>query len=211
MLSSGFFDLLYQNLMHTTWLEAVAVFFGLLSVWYAKKVNILVYPTGIISVLIYVYICFYAGLYADMGINFFYFIVSIFGWYKWTRKDYTNKVMAVSSCSTKQHVAGILATVGFFFILQYVLRHFTDSTVPYLDAFTTAIFIVGMGLMALKKIENWIYWIVGDLVSIPLYFHKDLVLTSFQFAVFLVLAVMGYLEWRKIIISTRIPVNYKPD
>jgi nicotinamide mononucleotide transporter len=207
MLSSGFFDLLYQNLLNTTWLEAVAVFFGLLSVWYAKKVNILVYPTGIISVLIYVYICFFAGLYADMGINFFYFIVSLFGWYKWTRKDYTNKVMAVSSCSTKQHITGILATVGFFFILQYVLRHFTDSTVPYWDAFTTAIFIVGMGLMALKKIENWIYWIVGDLVSIPLYFHKDLVLTSFQFAVFLVLAVMGYLEWRKIIISNQIPVH----
>lgn len=207
MLSSGFFDLLYQNLMNTSWLEAVAVFFGLLSVWYAKKVNILVYPTGIISVLIYVYICFFAGLYADMGINFFYFIVSLFGWYKWTRKDYANKVIPVSSCNVKQHVSGILATGGFFFILQYVLRHYTDSTVPYWDAFTTAIFITGMGLMALKKFENWIYWIVGDLVSIPLYFHKDLVLTSFQFSVFLILAVMGYLEWRKIIISNKIPIQ----
>ncbi|MBE0638011.1 MAG: nicotinamide mononucleotide transporter [Bacteroidales bacterium] len=197
MLASGFFDLFYQNLLHSTWLEAIAVLFGLLSVWYAKKANILVYPTGIISVLIYVYICYFAGLYADMGINFFYFLVSIYGWYKWTRKDKTNRVLPISRCSGGEHLLGIVATVVFFLILQYVLRHYTDSSVPYVDSFTTAIFIVGMGLMAIKKIENWIYWIVGDLVSIPLYFHKDLVLTSFQYLVFLVLAVMGYLEWRE--------------
>jgi nicotinamide mononucleotide transporter PnuC len=87
MLTTTFFDLFYQNLLQSTWLEGVAVIFGLLSVWYAKKANILVYPTGIISVLIYVYICYHAGIYADMGINFFYFLVSVFGWYKWTRKD----------------------------------------------------------------------------------------------------------------------------
>jgi nicotinamide mononucleotide transporter len=197
MLLAGFFDLFYQNLLHTTWLEAIAVVFGLLSVWYAKKANILVYPTGIVSVLIYVYICFYAGLYADMGINFFYFIVSIFGWYKWTRKNELAQVLPISRCSTAGHIWGIIFTAVLFLILQYVLRKFTDSTVPYWDSFTTAIFIVGMALMALKKIENWIYWIIGNLVSIPLYFHKDLVLTSFQYFVFLILAVMGYLAWRE--------------
>lgn len=203
MLYSGFFDLFYQNLLQSTWLEAIAVLFGLLSVWYAKKANILVYPTGIISVLIYVYICFFAGLYADMGINFFYFIVSIYGWYKWTRKDRSNRILPISKCTAWQHLAGVLATVVFFIILQYILRNFTDSTVPYWDSFTTAIFIVGMGLMALKKIENWIYWIIGDIVSIPLYFQKDLLLTSFQFAVFLILAVLGYIEWRNKIKANR--------
>ncbi len=197
MLLSGFFELFYQNLMHTTRLEAIAVMLGLLSVWYAKKANILVYPTGIVSVLIYVYICYFAGLYADMGINFFYFVVSMFGWYKWTRKDRSNRVLPISKCNIAQHLAGVISTIGFFLILQYVLRHYTDSTVPYWDSFTTAIFIVGMGLMALKKIENWLYWIVGNVVSVPLYFHKDLVLTSFQYAVFLLLAAMGYLEWKK--------------
>ncbi len=204
MLLSGFFELFYQNLLNTTWLEAVAVLFGLVSVWYAKKANILVYPTGIISVLIYVYICYFAGLYADMGINFFYFVVSVFGWYKWTRKDKANKILPISGCSKREHIAGVIATVVFFLILQYVLRNYTDSTVPYWDSFTTAIFITGMGLMALKKIENWLYWIVGNVVSVPLYFHKDLVLTSFQYSVFLVLAVMGYLEWRNILKQSQV-------
>jgi nicotinamide mononucleotide transporter len=204
MLLSGFFELLYQNLLHTTWLEAVAVMLGLLSVWYAKKANILVYPTGIVSVLIYVYICYFAGLYADMGINFFYFVVSMFGWYKWTRKDKANKILPISLCSKKEHIAGVIASVVFFLILQYVLRKYTDSTVPYWDSFTTAIFITGMGLMAMKKTENWVYWIIGNVVSVPLYFHKDLVLTSFQYTVFLVLAVMGYIEWRNILKQSQV-------
>jgi nicotinamide mononucleotide transporter len=204
MLLSGFFELLYQNLLHTTWIEAVAVMLGLLSVWYAKKANILVYPTGIVSVLIYVYICYFAGLYADMGINFFYFVVSMFGWYKWTRKDKANKILPISLCSKKEHIAGVIASVVFFLILQYVLRKYTDSTVPYWDSFTTAIFITGMGLMAMKKTENWVYWIIGNVVSVPLYFHKDLVLTSFQYTVFLVLAVMGYIEWRNILKQSQV-------
>jgi len=197
MLLTGFFDLFYQNLMQSTWLEAVAVLLGLMSVWYAKKANILVYPTGIVSVLIYVYLCYYAGLYADMGINFFYFVVSIYGWYKWTRKDASDSELPITRCTTAQHLTGVVASIFFFLVLQYVLRHYTDSTVPYVDSFTTAIFIVGMGLMALKKIENWIYWIIGDVVSIPLYFHKDLVLTSFQYLIFLILAILGYLEWQR--------------
>ncbi len=192
-----FFDVFYQNLVNTTWLEAVAVFFGLLSVWYAKKENILVYPTGIISVLIYVYICFFAGLYADMGINFFYFIMSVYGWYKWTRKDQQDRYIPISWNSRRMQLYAILATIGFFFILRYVLSNFTDSTVPNWDSTTTAIFIVGMWLMALKRIENWIYWILGDLISIPLYFYKGLALTSFQFLVFLILAVMGLIEWSR--------------
>jgi len=193
---SEFFDVFYQNILGTSWLEAVAVLFGLLSVWFAKKENILVYPTGIVSVMIYVYICFFAGLYADMGINFFYFIMSLYGWYKWTRKDQSDHHIPITKNSFSQHLVSIAAAVVFFFILQYVLTNYTDSTVPNWDSTTTAIFIVGMWLMAQKKIENWIFWIIGDIISIPLYFHKGLVLTSFQFTVFLVIAIAGYIEWR---------------
>ncbi len=194
---SEFFDLFYKNLTESTLIEAIAVIFGLLSVWYAKKENLWVYPTGIVSVLIYVYICFFAGLYADMGINFFYFLMSVFGWYKWTRKDQSNNYIPITWCNWWIQISGILAAIFFFFVLRYLLIKFTDSTVPNIDAATTAIFIVAMWLMALKKIENWIYWIVGDLISIPMFFHKGLVLTSFQYTVFLILAVLGYLEWRK--------------
>ncbi|HNV50703.1 MAG: nicotinamide riboside transporter PnuC [Bacteroidales bacterium] len=209
MLTTTFFDLFYQNLLQSTWLEGVAVIFGLLSVWYAKKANILVYPTGIISVLIYVYICYHAGIYADMGINFFYFLVSVFGWYKWTRKDSSNKELAISRCSLLHHFIWVLLTIISFLILQYILRHYTDSTIPYIDSFTTAIFITGMGLMALKKVENWIYWIIGDLVSVPLYFHKELVLTSFQYFVFLILAVLGYIEWKRILKQSEVEQTHQ--
>jgi len=199
MAELSFFDIFYQNILATTWLETIAVVFGLLSVWYAKKANILVFPTGIVSVLIYVYICFYAGLYADMGINGFYFLMSVYGWYKWTLKDASENVIPITRSNTAQHVAAAAGAAMFFFILRHVLINYTDSTVPNWDAITTAIFIVGMWLMALKKLENWIYWIFGNVISVPLYFHKGLILTSFQYSIFLVLAIMGYLEWRRTI------------
>lgn len=198
---NAFFEVFWQNVLSSTWLEAVAVIFGLLSVWYAKKENILVYPTGIISVLIYVYICLKFGLYADMGINAFYFVMSVFGWYKWTRKDQGDHYIPITKNGLKGHLISVFGTIVFFFILRYVLTNFTDSTVPNWDSATTAIFLVGMWLMALKKIENWVFWIIGDLISIPLYFHKGLLLTSFQFTVFLIIAVMGYVEWRKKLIA----------
>lgn len=186
---------LYENVLASSWIEAVAVIFGLLSVWFAKKENILVYPAGIVSVLIYVYICLDVKLYADMGINFFYFIMSIYGWIKWSRKTADKTVRPISYASANEWLISIIGLVIFFIILVYILKNYTDSTVPVWDALTTAIFIVGMWLMALKKIENWLAWILGDLISIPLYLSKGLVLTSIQFAVFLILAIAGYIEW----------------
>jgi nicotinamide mononucleotide transporter len=191
------FETLYENFLATTWLEFTAVFFGLLSVWFAKKENIWVYPTGIISVLIYVYICFFARLYADMGINFFYFVMSVYGWYNWTRKVDPVHFIPISKLDLKGWVWSIVATAAFFGILVYVLTNFTDSNVPVIDSFTTAIFLVGMWLMARKKIENWIFWIIGDVISVPLYAYKELVLTSVQFTVFLAIAIGGYVAWRR--------------
>lgn len=197
MMLNDIFNILYQNLADSSILEAIAVVFGILSVWFAKKENILVFPTGIISVLIYIYICFFAKLYADMGINFVYFIMSIYGWYMWSRKDVEKYVLPISWCKAKDHVVSAVMLIVFFISLSYFLTHYTDSNVPLIDSATTSIFIVGMWLMARKKIENWIYWIIGDIISIPLYFYKDLALTSIQFTVFLILAIMGYIEWRK--------------
>ncbi len=197
MESANLFDVLYQNILDTTVLEIIAVFFGLLSVWYAKKADVKVYPTGIISVVIYVYICVGVKLYADMGINFVYFVMSIYGWYAWTKKDKSKKILPISFCTQKEHFVNFGMFVFFLAALIYVLSNYTDSNVPYWDSLTTAIFIVGMWLMARKKVENWIFWIVGDVISIPLYFYKGLVLTSFQFTVFLIIAVLGYIEWKR--------------
>jgi len=190
-------DLFLQNILQTTLLEVIAVIFGLLSVWYSKKVNILVFPTGIVSVLIYVYITFFAKLYADMFINGVYFVMSVYGWYHWTHPSPGKQERPVGFANRIQNIGGLLATVILFIAMRYILINFTDSNVPTIDALTTAIFMVGMWLMAIKKVENWIYWIVGDIISIPLYFYKGLVFTSFQFLIFLIIAVAGYLAWRK--------------
>jgi nicotinamide mononucleotide transporter len=195
MIDSSFFDILRENILNTTLIEIIAVFFGLASVWFAKKENILVYPTGIISVLIYVYICFFAKLYADMGINFFYFIMSVYGWYMWTRRDESRRTLSISRSGWKEHVVNLASGVVMFIVIYYILANHTDSDVAFWDSLTTAIFIIGMWLMARKKLDNWTAWIIGNTISIPLYFYKGLVFTSFQYTVFLVLAVLGYIEW----------------
>ena len=199
-----FFQLFYENLMGTTWLEFIAVFFGILSVWFARQANLLVYPTGIVSTVIYVYICFIFQLYADMGINVFYTSMSIYGWYWWTRKDSKKRYRPIRWNTKKEQAIGIAMIPLLYVIifgLIYVFKQddaaYMQSYIPYIDSFTTSIFLIGMWYMARKRIENWIYWIAGNIISIPLYFVKDLVFTSFQFTVFLVLAVMGLIEWIK--------------
>ncbi len=203
MIPAAIFETFWSNLLDTSLLEFTAVVFGLLSVWFAKQEKILVYPTGIISVLIYVYICFGIKLYADAGINLFYFGMSVYGWYKWTRKA-SKPRLKISASNLQNWMTSILMFLISGLIILLLLKYFKaddieywSTRVPYIDTFTTAIFIVGMWLMAIKKLENWIFWIIGDVISIPLYAYKGLVFTSFQFLVFLVLAIMGYMTWRR--------------
>ncbi len=200
---SDFWITFLTNLQDTTWFEFVAVVLGIVSVWFARKENILVYPSGIVSVLIYVYICFNARLYADAGINFFYFVTSVYGWYNWTRKINVSEVLHISSNTRLQQFWSIAFTfvsywliIGLIWLFNHDDKVYMQSWVPWIDSFTTAIFLVAMVLMARKKIENWIYWIIGNIVSIPMYFMKGLVFTSFQYLVFLVLAILAFMEWR---------------
>ncbi|TVR41976.1 MAG: nicotinamide riboside transporter PnuC [Bacteroidia bacterium] len=205
MILNTFFQLFYENVMETTWLELIAVLFGIMSVWFARQANLLVYPTGIVSTVIYVYICFNIQLYADMGINIFYTSMSIYGWYVWTRKDDQKRVRPIRWNTKQQQAIGIALIPVLYvviFALIYVFKKddsaYMESYIPYVDSFTTSVFLIGMWYMARKKIENWIYWIIGNIISIPLYFVKGLVFTSFQFSVFLVLAIMGLLSWIKL-------------
>ena len=177
-------------------LEIIAVFFGVASVIYSKKENILVYPTGILSVLIYVYLCFGIKLYADMGINLFYFIMSVYGWYNWN-KESNNQKLEISKNSMKDNIFAIIGVLLVWVIIYFLLIKFTDSDVPQIDSFTTAICFVGMWLMAWKRLENWIMWIIANLISIPLYWYKGLHLTSVQFVIFTILAILGFIEWKR--------------
>lgn len=178
-------------------LELFATVFGLLSVWFSMKENILVFPTGIINTSIYVYILFFAGLYGDMSINAYYFAMSIYGWYKWTRKTDDNHFIPIRYSTSKEKLYSVILLVSSFAILSFILKNYTSSNVPYIDAFTTSIFFVGMWLMAKKVIENWILWIIGDLITIPLYIYKGLTITAFQYLIFTILAIAGYLAWKK--------------
>ncbi len=201
-----YLQLLVQNIEDSSALEIIAASLGILSVWYAKKANILVYPTGIVSVLIYVFICYNAELYADMGINAYYFVFSVYGWIMWSRKgENEEEELPVTYSDRKTWLISIGVFLLSVVVIQVLLRIFKagdtaywSTFVPYTDTFTTAVAIVGMWLMAVKKVENWLFWIATDIVSVPLYIYKGLVFTSLQYFVFLVLAVMGYFEWRRL-------------
>lgn len=193
----SFLDGIRQGIAQVSWLEGVAVFFGIASVIYSIRKHIWVFPTGMISTLIYVYICLQFKLYADMGINAYYFSMSVYGWYWWSRPQKEQAELAVTWLDRTGIFQSIALFIGSYAVLSLVLSNLTDSDVPYWDSFTTSSAFVGMWLMAKKKVENWIAWIITDIASVPLYFYKDLLLTSFQFLFFTVLAVIGLFTWIK--------------
>jgi nicotinamide mononucleotide transporter len=185
----------------TIFLEITAIFFGLFSVWYAKKDNILVFPTGLVSTFIYAYLLWQWDLLGDSMINVYYFVMSIYGWYHWTRKkgDVDKFPISIMNKKEKEMAVFIFIATVFFVILVYLYFNKFTSWYSYLDTILTALFFVGMWLMAKRKVENWIFWIVGDLLSIPLYFAKGYTFTSLQYLIFTIIAVYGYLEWKKIL------------
>ena len=179
-------------------LEITAVVFGIISVLFARKNNILVYPTGLISTLIFIYILYNFKLYGEFIINIYYSAMSIIGWYLWSRKNNGQEEFPISSMNSKEYkISGLIftATLLFIALVYYFFDKFTDLT-AYVDAFTTALFFVGMWLMAKRKIENWIVWIIADIISVPLYFFKGLTVSSLQFIVFTIIAILGYIEWK---------------
>ena len=180
-------------------LEIIAVFFGFLSVWFSKKNKIWVFPTGMISTSIFVYLLFKWDLLGDMMINGYYFIMSVYGWYVWTRKIDDTQVTPISKINFREKKISItifFATLLFVFVIYKIFDKWT-SWVAYADTITTAIFFVGMWLMAKRKIENWIFWIIGDIISVPLYLYKGFTFTSFQYLGFTFIAIFGYLAWKK--------------
>ena len=191
--------------LHEVYLELIAVIFGLLSVWYAKKDHIWVFPTGLVSTFIYAYLLWQWSLLGDSMINVYYFIMSIYGWYHWTRKKGDVDEFPVSVTTNKEKIMSVVIFILtlIFVITVYLYFDKFTSWYSYLDTFLTAIFFVGMWLMAKRKIENWIFWIIGDLLSIPLYFAKGYTFTCFQYIIFTIIAVYGYLEWKKILNSSQ--------
>ena len=183
-------------------IEIVAVVFGVLSVWYAHKENIWVFPLGIINVLIYIYICISARLYANAGINVVYFLTNVYGWYNWSRTNDEQGTLQISRNTNKQNILWFLSAVVLYVFIVLILRtahqddpEYLNSILPWIDGMNTSFFLCATILMTMKKLENWWFWIAGNVLSIPVYFSQGLYFTSLQYALFLVIAIMGLREW----------------
>ena len=187
-------------------LEITGAIFGLLSVWFAKKDNIWVFPTGLVSTFIYAYLLWQWDLLGDSMINVYYFIMSIYGCYHWTRKKGNEVEFPIATMNNKEKGIAVVLFTGTIFFVIVVYFYFNKFTTwySYVDTFLTGLFFVGMWLMAKRKIENWIFWIIGDIISIPLYFAKGYTFTSLQFLIFTIVAIYGYLEWKKILNNSNI-------
>ena len=179
-------------------LEFIAFAFGIASVWLAKKENICVYPTGLVSTIITVYILYQAKYFGDMTMNFYYSIMSIYGWIMW-QKTQNQPELEITRTNNKEKLIGL----GMFLltmIITYLVYKFFDYKLEipnYIDIFTSGIFFTAMWYMALKKIENWTLWIIGDIIAVPLFAYRGLGMLSLQYFIFTILAISAYLEWKK--------------
>ena len=185
-------------------IEIVAVVFGVLSVWYAHKENIWVFPFGIINVLIYIYICISTQLYANAGINVVYFLTNVYGWYNWSRTNDNQESLHISRNTLKQNILWFMGAIVLYGVTVWILRtanqnnpDYLNSILPWIDGMNTSFFLIATILMTVKKIENWWFWIAGNIISIPVYYSQGLKTTSLQYALFLVIAIMGLREWNK--------------
>ena len=198
------FNTIYQQFIEgmraTTWLEYVAVFTGIASVYFSRLENIWVYPTGLVNTIIYIWLSLKGHLFGEASVNLYYTIMSVYGWILWAKKDaQQHHLVNIQFSNAKQWVQQLLFFAVFyaaiFFILSYVKKSFAPGAIPWADAFASATAYTGMWLMARKKVESWIWWIATNLASIPLYFVKHYVFTSVYYLVLLILAVAGLMEW----------------
>ena len=182
-------------------LELIAFLFGIWSVWLAKKQNIWVYPTGLIATTITTYLLYINGYLGDMLVNAYFSIMSIYGWFKWSVKVNKPDFFFISRTNNKEKIIGILIFLITIFVIFGIYNYFDYDIKKenYADILSSGIFFTAMWYMANKKIENWTLWIIGDLIVIPLYAFRGLGMLSLQYLIFTILAVIAYLEWKKIL------------
>ena len=197
----GFWEKFFSNVQQTSWQEWVSTITQLASVWYARKNNVLVYPTGIIGVLLAAYLYFFDShppLYADGTLNIYYFVMSLYGWYNWVqKKDADHLTYPISWCSKRELSIGLLVFMASWGAIYFALVKMTNSNTPILDSLVSSSAVVAMWWMAKRKIENWLAWIASNIVAVPLNFYKEFYLFTLMYVLFLVMAVWGFIEWKK--------------
>jgi nicotinamide mononucleotide transporter len=191
----------YSNTPHIQIvLELICFVLGILSVWYARKENILVYPTGLISTAITVYLLYLTNDIGNMLVNAYFSLMSIFGWYNWKfGRSEGQAELVVSRTNLYQKGFGVLIGLVTFIMIYYIYDFFsiTIDALTYIDLLTTAIFFTAMWYMALKKLESWTLWTIGNLIVIPLFVYRNLLLLSLQYTILTFLAISAYFEWKK--------------
>ena len=181
-------------------LEFLAFWFGIISVVFAKKQNILVYPTGIICTLITMYLMYKVSLLGHILVNLLYTIISFFGWWNWSRRENNDLVVKVSKFTSNDLTKSLLIFFFIVFVAYFAHDFFAtnfEGQIKELDILTSGIFVTAMWLMANKKLENWILWIIGNVITIPLYLSSDKIILSIQYIIFTILAIQAYIEWKK--------------
>ena len=181
-------------------LEFLAFWFGIISVVFAKKQNILVYPTGIICTIITMYLMYKVSLLGHILVNLLYTIISFFGWWNWSRKENNDLVVKVSKFTSNDLSKSLLIFFFIVFVAYFAHDFFAtnfEGQIKELDILTSGIFVTAMWLMANKKLENWILWIIGNVITIPLYLSSDKIILSIQYVIFTILAIQAYIEWKK--------------
>ncbi|MBD1367382.1 nicotinamide mononucleotide transporter [Mucilaginibacter sp. ZT4R22] len=181
---------------HQTWLEIIGVITGLACVYLAAKNNIWNWPIATISVTIYIFIFFETHLFADMGLQVYFFVVNLYGWYYWSNKPVTEKKIPVARITKQAALISAGAIVVFTFILGTLLKY-TTASFPYLDSFCTACSLVAQVFLARKVMENWLIWIFVDVIYVGVYIYKDLHLTAVMYAIYVGIALMGYVDWKR--------------
>ncbi len=189
-----------------TFTETIAVVLGLISVYLVVKQHVWCYPLGIISVFIYIFIFLDVKLYADMGLQVFFIVLQVYGWYEWLYGGSNKTALHVSRATKNIYFANIVFIVIATALIGYALHQLTDAALPYIDSFLAVLSMTGQWLMAKKYLENWSVWIAVNIGSIGMYSFKGLYLTAFLYAVYLVLAIVGYREWKKEL-SEQVTVN----
>jgi nicotinamide mononucleotide transporter len=203
-------------MQQTTLLEYIAVFFGITSVWYSRKENILVYPVGLVNTIIYVYISVKGSLLGEASVNFYYTVMSIYGWILWAKKNQQQQhIVLITRSDVREWFRQILFFAVFyvtiFYSLTYLKKDFAPGAIPWADAFASATAFTAMWLMARKKVESWYWWIATNIASIPLYFVKHYVFTSVYYLVLLIFAFWGLDEWIKRVKNTSIQKEEIPE
>lgn len=182
-----------------TWLEWISTLSQIASVYYAQKNNVWVYPTGIAGVLIAAYLYFFVAvppLYAEGSVHIYYFAMSCYGWWIWTRKNQRQEYQyPIRFATPLQRWQSLGLWLGSWMVLYLILRFVTDSNTPIADSGVSASAITAMWLMANRKIENWTMWIVSNFLAIPLHVYKGFYAFALMYVVFLMMAVIGHIKW----------------